>query len=67
MKQLNSSFGRGGMSLALNDIQFGALIQHLKDDACNELPIKKAACVVGLQPCRQVWVLGAEVQVCEII
>ncbi len=64
MTQINSSFGRGGMSIALNEIQFSALIQHLKNESANKLPIKKAACVIGLQPCGNVWVLGEDIQIC---
>ena len=50
------------MTLALNEHQLGALIQQLKAEA-DELPIKKAACTIGLQPCGKVWVLGDNLQV----
>jgi len=64
MSQINSSFGSGGMSLALNEMQFGAFIQHLKTQCRTQtFPMKKAACVIGLQPCKQVWVLGDNIQV----
>lgn len=62
MSQINSSFGSGGMTLALNDVQFSALIQHLKDEQ-RSLPIKKAACTIGLQPCGKIWVFAGDVQV----
>ena len=64
MSQINSSFGShcGGMSLALNEQQFGSYLQFLKNSA-RQLPIKKAACVIGLQPCEKVWVLNGSVQV----
>lgn len=64
MAQINSSFGSGGMTLALNDVQFSALIQQLKDKQMGkELPIKKAACTIGLQPCGKIWVFTGDVQV----
>ena len=62
MSQINSSFGSGGMTLALNDVQFSSLIQHLKDER-KSLPIKKAACTIGLQPCGNIWVFSEDVQV----
>ena len=56
------------MTLALNDVQFGALIQQLKDEGMmTKLPIKKAACTIGLQPCGNVWVLTGDVQVCAVM
>ena len=62
LSQVNSSFGSGGMSLAMNDLQFAGLILHLKGNQ-QGMPIKKAACVIGKQPCTDVWVLGKELQV----
>ncbi len=67
MSQINSSYGSGGMSISLNEQQFSSFIQHLKSEAGTELPIKKAACVIGRQPCEQVWVLGKELQVYNTI
>ena len=32
MSQLSSSFGSGGMTLALIEVQFSAFIQHLKEE-----------------------------------
>ena len=61
--QINASYGSGGMSLALNEAQFAQFVQFLKNTASTPLPIKKAATVVGLQPCKQVWVFGGDVQV----
>ena len=62
MSQINSSFGSRGMTLALNDVQFSALIQHLKGKQ-KSLLIKKAACTIGLQPCGKIWVFAGDVQV----
>ena len=45
--QINSSFGSGGMTLAMNDLQFAT---HIKSHQ-QYLPIRKAACVDGRQPC----------------
>ena len=59
MAQLNGSFGSGGMSLALNEAQFSSFIQHLKDEGNQTgLPIKKAACNIGLQPSEHVDTRG---------
>ena len=63
MNQINSSFGSGGMSIALNEQQFSSFIQHLKNEGGTGLPIKQAACVIGRQPCNKVWVLGKDLQV----
>ena len=62
LSQMNSSFGSGGMSLAMKDIQFVGFILHLKWDQ-QGLPIRRAASVIGKQPCSDVWVLGEELQV----
>lgn len=62
MSQINSSFGDGGMSLAMNDVQFSAFLLHIKSK-CEEMPIRKAACIIGQQPCGKVWVLGRDIQV----
>ena len=61
MAHLNNSFGSGGMSLAFNDMQFSAFIQFLKADHGQHLPIYKAACTIGQQPCLKEWVLGKDV------
>ena len=50
MTQMNSSFGSSGMTMAFNELQFSCFIQYLKDGAEAPLPIKKAACVVGVPP-----------------
>lgn len=65
MGQLNSSFGSGGMTLALNDAQFGSFIHFIKESfRCNKgAVVKKAACVIGLQPCGNYWVFGENAQV----
>ena len=65
MSQINSSFGSGGMSLALNEQQFGSFLQFLKNHA-GPLPIRKVACVIGLQPCGKIWVMNDNVQVIDI-
>ena len=49
------------MSLAFNDMQFSAFIQFLKADHGHNLPIYKAACTIGQQPCLKEWVLGKDV------
>ena len=54
------------MSLAMNDLQFSAFILHLKTNQ-PEMPIRKAACVIGQQPCDCVWVLGKDLQVCVAV
>ena len=64
MSQINSSFGSGGMSLAMNDLQFAALLLYLKSNSeCTGTSIRKAACVIGQQPCGNVWVMGKDLQV----
>ena len=56
MAQINNSFGSGGMSLAFNEMQFGAFVQFLKMH--NSVNIRTAATIVGQQSCGQVWVMG---------
>ena len=60
MLQINSSFGSGGMSLAFNEMQFSAFVQFLKHEHQHDMPIRKAACTIGQQPCLEEWVLGKE-------
>lgn len=60
MQVLNNSFGSGGMSLAMNDMQFMSFFQFPKNEI-GSLPIKKAARTVGLQP-SGVWILGRDLQ-----
>ena len=62
LSQINSSFGSGRMSLAMSDLQFARFILHLKRNQ-QGMPIRRAACVIGQQPCTNVWVLGKELQV----
>ena len=62
LSQVNSSFGNGGMSMAMNDLQFAGFILHLKSQQ-QGMPIKKAATLIGKQPGTNVWVLGKELQV----
>ena len=59
MSQINNSFGSGGMSLALNDMQFSLFVQFLKNEGHNALPIRKAVTFVGRQKDNPVWVLGS--------
>ena len=67
MAQLNGSFGSGGMTLSLTEPQFCSFIQYLQEEGnSRHLPIKKAACNVGLQPSADVWVLGDNIQVHDI-
>lgn len=56
MLQINSSFGSGGMSLALNEVHFAAFIQYLKSQQVASK--RKAASTIGIQPCMKEWVLG---------
>ena len=52
MSQLNGSFGSGGMTLSFNDTQFSAFIQQLKNEGNSRgLPIKSAACNIGMWEC----------------
>ena len=53
------------MSLAFNDMQFSAFIQFLKGENRQHLPIYKAACTIGQQPCQEEWVLGKDVTICS--
>lgn len=62
MKQINSSFGSGGMALAMSEVEFQSFILFLKSKV-NRMPIKKAAGVIGLQPCGKIWVFGKDLQV----
>jgi hypothetical protein len=65
MQQINNSFGSGGMSLALNEMQFASFFQHLKNNNLHgTLPIKKAASIIGLQvdSNEPVWVLNKDLQ-----
>ena len=66
MSQINSSFGSGGMTLAMNDLQFATFIIHIKSHQ-QDMPIRKAACVIGRQPCGNVWVLGKDLQVSALL
>ena len=64
MKQINSSFGSGGMALAMTETEFGSFLMFLKSNVPREgIPILKAAAVIGQQPCGKVWVMGKDVQV----
>ena len=58
MSQINNTYGSGGMSMALNDNQFAAFIQHLKNVHHGELPLQKAAMTIGRQPCGMTWAFG---------
>lgn len=62
MKQINSSFGSGGMALAFSEVEFKCFILYLKSTN-NQMPIRKAATIMGLQPHDDVWVLGRDLQV----
>ena len=62
LSQMNSSFGSGGMSLAMNDLQFAGFILQLKSQQ-QGMQIKKAASLIGKQPGTNVWVLGKQLQV----
>jgi hypothetical protein len=60
LAQINNSFGSGGMSLAFNETQFSSFIQYIKK---GQLPIKKAALIIGLQNNDSVWVLGKDLHI----
>ena len=60
MTQINNSFGSGGTFLALNEMQFSAFVKHLKLEHNHDMPIRKAACTIGQQPCLEEWVLGKD-------
>ena len=57
MTQMNNSFGSGGMSTSFNDLHFCSFFQFLKRPLLGESNVKKAACIVGEQPCSNIWVL----------
>lgn len=64
MKQINSSFGSGGMALAMNEAEFASFLMFLKSTAPQEeMRVLKAATVIGQQPCGHLWVMGSGVQV----
>ena len=63
LAQINKSFGSGGMSLALNEVQFSMFIQFLKQDSAQCLTISKAVTRIGQQDDTELWVLGECVQV----
>ena len=62
MSQVNSSFGSGRMTLALNEHQFALFIQFIKNSVTT-LPILKAASIIGLQPNNEVWVVSEDMQI----
>ena len=57
-------FWKWGHVSAFNESQFSAFIQFLKKE-CHEMPIRKAACTIGQQPCLKEWVLGKYIIVGE--
>ena len=61
MKQINSSFGSGGMALAMSEVEFATFIIYLTSHP--QMPIRKAASVIGQQQCGKVWVMGKHLQV----
>ena len=64
MKQLNSSFGSGGMGLAMTEVEFASFIIFLKSRPTQtQTQIRKAATVIGRQRCGKVWVMGKALQV----
>ena len=64
MKQINSSFGSGGMGLAMTEVEFSSFIIFLKSKSTqSHMPIRKAATVIGRQQCGKVWVMGKTLQV----
>ena len=65
LAHINNSFGSGGMSLALNEVQFSTFIQFLKQDSVKNLTIRKAVTRIGEQEHDKIWVLGEYVQIDE--
>ena len=64
MKQINSSFGSGGMALAMSEAEFQCFILFLKSTTkMNGMPIRMAASVIGLQQCGKISVFGKDIQV----
>lgn len=51
------------MSLAFNEHQFMSFMQYLKQEAGADLPIRTAACTIGLQKCGNIWVLGKDLHI----
>ena len=49
------------MALAMNEAEFASFLMFLKSK--QGMPIRKAATVIGQQPCGQVWVMGKDIQV----
>ena len=64
MAQLNSSYGSGGMTLALNKTTFSLFIQFIKNENIGNLPILKAAIVIGQQG-DKTWVVNKNLQITE--
>ena len=59
MKQINSSFGSGGMGLAMTEVEFSSFMIYLKlKPTSSPMPIRKAVTVIGEQNCGKVWVFG---------
>lgn len=61
MSQINSSFGSGGMTIALNELQLSSFIQFLRRQ--QPVGICKAASIVGEQVCGNVWVVGPDIHI----
>lgn len=58
---LNLSFGSGGMGAWFRDKELSEVIHQLKKDG--DIPVKKAATIVGRQEDQDVWVLSPTLQV----
>ena len=61
LRELNLSFGSGGMGCWFKDKELPQFIHHLKKDLV--LPVKQAAKIVGKQPDDSVWVMSPYLQV----
>lgn len=61
LMDINASFGSGGMSAWFRDKELPEFIHHLKKD--QDLPVKKAASILGKQPHFEAWVLSPTLQV----
>lgn len=58
ISQLNHSFGNGGMTSALENVQLVEYIQHLQRAHAGPMPVKKAVLFTGRQP-DGTWVFNA--------
>jgi hypothetical protein len=59
-----TKFGSGGMGLSMTEVEFASFIIFLKSRPTqSQIPIRKAATLIGRQRCGKVWVMGKALQV----